>query len=135
MQFRGKMQKEAPPGFQEPRVLRLSAADHPAYQVCAQPDLSIYLFVDIGNPILWVFISFDYALIFNCFRTRSAFTPFSSGHHFNNNFCQGCRTFSSRSLCPFFFLYPSAANCLSFILQYHYHSFSFSAVPALFLIL
>jgi len=53
----------------------LSAADLPAYQVCTQPDLSIYLFVDIGNPILWVFISFDFALIFNCFsHPLSAFT-------------------------------------------------------------
>lgn len=42
---------------------------------------------------------------------------------------------SRRGPCAPSFLYPSAANCLSFILQYHYHSFSFSAVPALFLIL
>lgn len=53
----------------------------PGHPVCNRPRVSsvckawigvpprppVYLFVDIENPILWIRISFDFALIFNCF--------------------------------------------------------------------
>lgn len=93
-------------------ILAILSATDLEYQVCTQPDLRVpprphfYLFVDIENPILWIRISFDFALIFNC-SPVPVLHPFRFPLPSNNNFCQVLLAS----------VHPCLANCLLFDLQ------------------